>query len=56
MQTNPLNERIRALKQQISALEAQLPKHSIQPAMLLKLEAMEEELQALLEERDKIQP
>lgn len=53
MPADPLNDRIRQLREQIAALEGQLPKHSIPPALLLKLEALEDELQALLvEQRD----
>jgi hypothetical protein len=43
-------ERIRELREQIAALEKQLPAHSIPPSMLQKLEELEEELQGLLDD------
>lgn len=48
MQQDEKKARIQELTQQIAALEAQLPRHSISPAMLQKLEALEDELQRLL--------
>ena len=51
MQPDPKKGRIQQLRQQITALENQLPKHSIPPALLLKLEALEDELQELLVEQ-----
>lgn len=37
-------QRIRELQKQLDDLRARLPKHSIPAAMILELEAMEEEL------------
>jgi hypothetical protein len=40
-------ERIRQLEKQIEALQARLPKHSVPAAMIIELEDLEEELEAL---------
>lgn len=40
-------KRIIELEAHIAALEARLPKHSVPPAMIIELEEMEEELEAL---------
>jgi hypothetical protein len=40
-------ERITHLKAAIAELKARLPKHSVPPAMILELEEMEDELEAL---------
>jgi hypothetical protein len=41
--------RIQELEQEISDLKARWPKHSVPPAMLMRLEEMEEELERLKE-------
>lgn len=48
MRQDQKQERIQELKRQIIALKGQLPKHSIPPAMLQKLEELEDELEQLL--------
>ncbi|MGD8462633.1 MAG: histidine kinase [Anaerolineae bacterium] len=40
-------ERIRQLEKQIEELQARLPKHSVPAAMIIELEDLEEELEAL---------
>lgn len=40
-------ERMAGLEQEIQQLTARLPKHSTPPSMLLQLEELEEELEAL---------
>lgn len=40
-------QRIRELERRLEDLRARLPKHSVPAAMILELEAMEEELAAL---------
>lgn len=40
-------ERIAQLEKQISELKARLPKHSVPAAMIIELEDLEEELEAL---------
>ena len=45
--SNP-QERIAELEEQIAELKARWPAHSAQPWMLQKLEELEEELEALL--------
>ncbi|MDH7488902.1 MAG: hypothetical protein QHH80_05290 [Anaerolineae bacterium] len=40
-------QRIRELEQRLEDLRARLPKHSVPAAMILELEAMEDELAAL---------
>jgi hypothetical protein len=40
-------ERIRQLEKQIEELQARLPKHSVPAAMVIELEDLEEELEAL---------
>jgi len=39
--------RIRELEQEIADLKARWPKHSVPPAMLMRLEELEEELERL---------
>lgn len=43
--SKPAAERIAELEAQIADLEARLPQHSIPPAMLMELEALEEALE-----------
>lgn len=40
-------ERIAQLEEELAALKARLPKHSVPPAMILELEDLEDELDAL---------
>jgi hypothetical protein len=40
-------ERIAQLEEEIAQLQARLPKHSTPPAMIMQLEDLEEELDAL---------
>lgn len=40
-------ERIRQLEKQIEELQARLPKHSVPAAMIIELEDLEDELEAL---------
>ena len=40
-------ERIRELEEEIAAVKARLPKHSVPPAMIIELEDLEEELEML---------
>lgn len=40
-------ERIAQLEQEIAALKARLPKHSVPAAMIIELEDLEDELDAL---------
>jgi hypothetical protein len=40
-------ERIAQLEQELAALKARLPKHSVPPAMILELEDLEDELDTL---------
>jgi hypothetical protein len=40
-------ERIAWLEKKIAELKARLPKHSVPPAMLMELEELEDELEAL---------
>jgi hypothetical protein len=42
-------KRIAELEEQIEQLKARLPAHSTPPAMIIELEDLEEELEALLE-------
>ena len=44
------NERIIELEKQIADLKKQWPAHSVPPAMLQRLDELEEELESLLEE------
>lgn len=46
-------KRIEALRERIAELKASLPAHSTPPSMMLELEALEEELEALLAARGK---
>lgn len=41
------NERLGQLEQELAALEARLPQHSIPPAMIIELEDLEEEIELL---------
>ena len=41
------DERIAQLEKEIAQLKARLPKHSTPPAMIIELEDLEEELEAL---------
>ena len=41
--------RIQELEQEIADLKARWPKHSVPPAMLIRLEELEEELERLTE-------
>lgn len=45
------DEKIRALEEQIAALEKQWPAHSVPPAMLQKLDELEEALAEAKRER-----
>jgi len=45
-------ERIKALESKIEALKEQWPAHSVSAAMLLGLDALEDELDILLREED----
>jgi ribosomal protein L29 len=40
-------ERIAQLEEELAALKARLPKHSVPPAMIMELEDLEDELAAL---------
>lgn len=40
-------ERIAQLEKEITELKARLPKHSVPPAMIVELEDLEDELEAL---------
>lgn len=40
-------ERIAQLEEELAALRARLPKHSVPPAMILELEDLEDELELL---------
>ena len=40
-------ERIAQLEEEIQEMKARLPKHSVPPAMIIELEDLEEELEAL---------
>jgi len=40
-------ERIQELEEEIAAVRARLPKHSVPPAMIIELEDLEEELEML---------
>lgn len=40
-------ERIQELEEEIAAVKARLPKHSVPPAMIMELEDLEEELEIL---------
>ena len=40
-------ERIAQLEEELAALKARLPKHSVPPSMILELEDMEDELERL---------
>ncbi len=40
-------ERIQQLKKEIEQLNSQLPRHSIKPSMMMRLDELEEELAAL---------
>jgi hypothetical protein len=40
-------ERIKQLEEELAALKARLPKHSIPPTMILEMEDLEDELEAL---------
>lgn len=40
-------ERIIQLEQELAALQARLPKHSVPPAMILEMEELEDELETL---------
>jgi hypothetical protein len=42
-----VQEQIAELEAQIEELKARLPKHSVPPAMILELENLEDELEAL---------
>jgi HAMP domain-containing protein len=41
------NQRLRQLEQQLADLRARLPKHSVPAAMILELEALEDEIERL---------
>jgi hypothetical protein len=45
-------ERIRELERELADLERRLPAHSVRPAMLLRLEEIEEELARLRQARE----
>ncbi|MFZ5917293.1 MAG: hypothetical protein ACOYZ7_10190 [Chloroflexota bacterium] len=47
MTAEETNARIQALEKQIADLEARLPAHSVPPAMIARLEALEAELEQL---------
>ena len=47
-----IEHQINELEVQISELKSQLPAHSVKPEMLMKLEALEEELEKLKMELD----
>jgi len=52
---DPVAQRIAEIKRQLADLEARLPAHSVPPAMVIKMEALEDELEQLqrgLEKRD----
>ncbi|MGD9047603.1 MAG: histidine kinase [Anaerolineae bacterium] len=40
-------KRIQKLEEEIAAVKARLPKHSVPPAMIIELEDLEEELEML---------
>jgi hypothetical protein len=40
-------ERIAQIEEEIAQLKARLPKHSVPPAMIIELEDLEDELEAL---------
>ena len=40
-------ERIRELEEEIAAVKARLPKHSVPPSLIIELEDLEEELELL---------
>ncbi len=46
-------QRIAQIMQRLTDLEARLPAHSIPPAMVMKIEALEEELERLQRELEK---
>jgi polyhydroxyalkanoate synthesis regulator phasin len=46
------NKRIKELEKQIADLERQWPAHSVPPAMLQRLDELEEELEILREEME----
>ena len=47
-----IDERVQELEKQISDLKNQWPAHSVPPAMLQRLDELEEELEILLEEME----
>lgn len=52
---DPVAQRIAEIKRQLADLEARLPAHSVPPAMVMEMEALEAELAQLqrgLEKRD----
>jgi hypothetical protein len=46
-------ERIRELEEEIAAVKARLPKHSVPPALIIELEDLEEELEMLKARADR---
>jgi len=52
---DPVAQRIAEIKRQLADVEARLPAHSVPPAMVMEMEALEDELEQLqrgLEKRD----
>jgi uncharacterized small protein (DUF1192 family) len=49
---NP-QERMAQLEQEIAAVKARLPKHSVPPAMIIELEELEDELERLKARTDR---
>jgi len=52
---DPVAQRIAEIKRRLADLEARLPAHSVPPAMVIEMEALEDELEQLqrgLEKRD----
>jgi len=50
-----ITDRIKVLEEEIEALTQQWPAHSVPAAMLLRLEALEDELEAAVEEMKEAQ-
>ncbi len=46
-------QRIEQIEQRLADVQARLPAHSIPPAMVMELEALEDELEQLQKELDK---
>ena len=51
--SNPVAQRIEQITQRLADVQARLPAHSIPPAMMMEIEALEEELKRLQEELEK---